>query len=72
MPLFEIAQDRSLVPFRQLRGGSELYERELEQLLWDDLDDFTGESLFRIAASLSSPQEVVPTSSRSMRTPTLS
>jgi hypothetical protein len=49
VPLFEIATDRSLVPFRQLRGGAELYEQELEQLLWDNLDDFTGESLFRIA-----------------------
>lgn len=49
MALFEIADDRSLVPFRQLRGGAELYERELEDLLWDNLDDFVGESLFRVA-----------------------
>src|SRR3954452_2324099 len=49
MPLFEIGDERSLVPFRQLRGGAELYEAELEQMLWDNLDDFTGESLFRVA-----------------------
>jgi len=49
VPLFEIAEDESLVPFRQLTGGAELYERELEQLLWDNIDDFTGEALFRVA-----------------------
>lgn len=49
MPLYEIASGEALVPFRQLRGGAELYERELEQLLWDNPDDFTGEPLFRIA-----------------------
>jgi hypothetical protein len=47
--LFEIGEGNSLVPFRQLRGGAELYERELEQLLWDNIDDFTGEPLFRVA-----------------------
>ncbi len=49
LPLFEIAADDSLVPFRQLAGGAELYESEIEQLLWDNLDDFTGEPLFRVA-----------------------
>jgi hypothetical protein len=49
MPLFEIGTDEALVPFRQLGGGAELYEREIEQLLWDNLDDFTGESLFQVA-----------------------
>lgn len=49
MPLFEIGAEETLVPFRQLGGGAELYEREIEQLLWDNLDDFTGESLFQVA-----------------------
>lgn len=49
MPLFEIGESDALVPFRQLGGGADLYEQEIEQLLWDNLDDFTGESLFRIA-----------------------
>lgn len=49
MALFEVTNGHTLIPFRQLRGGAELYERELEDLLWNNLDDFVGESLFRIA-----------------------
>ena len=49
MPLFEIDADHELVPFRQLRGGVDLYEREIEDLLWANLDEFTGLSLFPVA-----------------------
>lgn len=49
MPLFEVDNDESLVPFRQLHGGGELYEKEIEDLLWANADDFTGETLFRVA-----------------------
>ena len=48
MPLFEINQESGLVPFRLLRGGADLYEEEIEELLWSDLEAFTGESLFPI------------------------
>ena len=47
VPLFEIASDESLTPFRRLGGGAELYESELESLLSSDIDDLT-ESLFRV------------------------
>lgn len=47
MPLFEISAD-GLVPFRQLRGGAELYESEIEELLWENLDELTGEVLFAV------------------------
>jgi hypothetical protein len=47
MPLYEIAAD-GLIPFRQLRGGSQLYEAEIEQLLWNNLDDLTGSVLFPV------------------------
>ena len=47
MPLFEIS-DEGLVPFRQLRGGAQLFESEVEGLLWDNLDDLTGKVLFPI------------------------
>jgi hypothetical protein len=47
MSLYEIAGD-GLVPFRQLRGGSDLYEAEIESLLWDNLDELTGEVLFPV------------------------
>jgi Restriction Enzyme Adenine Methylase Associated len=49
MALFEVTEGHGVVPFRQLRGGAELYESELEELLWDNLDAFSGESLFRVA-----------------------
>ena len=49
MPLFEVDGTSELVPFRRLRGGSDLYEREIEDLLWANLDEFTGESLFPVA-----------------------
>jgi hypothetical protein len=47
MPIFEISND-GLVPFRQLRGGAEIYESEIERLLWENLEQLTGEVLFRI------------------------
>lgn len=48
MPLYEVASGE-LVPFRRLRGGADLYESQLEDLLWENPDEFLGESLFRIA-----------------------
>ena len=48
MPLYEIAAGE-LVPFRRLRGGEELYEREIEDLFWANPDEFIGEPLFLIA-----------------------
>lgn len=48
MPLFKV-DNGELMPFRRLRGGAELYEREIETLLWENLEEFTGETLFPIA-----------------------
>ena len=48
MPLFEVG-DGELVPFRRVQAGPELYEEEIEALLWTDLEAFTGEALFPIA-----------------------
>lgn len=45
MPRFEL-RDGSLAPFSRLRPGPELYEQEIERIVWDDLEAFTGESLF--------------------------
>jgi Restriction Enzyme Adenine Methylase Associated/Archaeal holliday junction resolvase (hjc) len=49
MPLYEIAPNAELIPFRRLRGGPELYEREIEDLLWANLEEFVGEPLFAVA-----------------------
>lgn len=48
MALFEIGGDQ-LIPFRRVQAGPELYESEIEDLLWDNIDAFTGEPLFPIA-----------------------
>jgi hypothetical protein len=47
VPLFGI-EDGRLAPIRLLSGGVELYEREIEDLLWENIEDFLGEPLFRI------------------------
>lgn len=48
MPLFEVTK-QGLVPFRQVLPGAELYESEIEDLVWSDLEAFLGETLFPIA-----------------------
>ncbi len=48
-PLFEITGTSDLVPFRALRGGEQLYESEIEDLVWSNPDELTGESLFPVA-----------------------
>lgn len=48
MPLFEVTK-QGLVPFRQVLAGAELYESEIEDLVWSDLEAFLGETLFPIA-----------------------
>lgn len=48
MPLFEIDSAGELIPFRRLRGGAELYERQIEDLAWENPEEVIGESLFRI------------------------
>ena len=45
MPLFEIADETSLLAFQQLHGGSQLYESEIEKLVWDNFEELTGEPL---------------------------
>jgi hypothetical protein len=55
MPLYEIRQAHELVPFRRLHGGPELYEREIEELFWDNADEFLGESLFLIKRQATLP-----------------
>ena len=48
MPLFEIGNDE-LVPFRRVQAGEKLYEREIEELLWANLEAFVGGPLFPVA-----------------------
>ena len=48
MPLFEIG-DEELIPFRRVIAGPDLYEQEIEALLWSNLDAFVGIPLFPVA-----------------------
>jgi hypothetical protein len=54
VPLFEVARSE-LVPFRRLKGAADLYEKEIEDLLWANLDEFTGETLFPVARQAKIP-----------------
>ena len=55
MPLFALTDGR-LRPFRLLQGGAELYESEIEHLLWSNLEDLLGEPLFPVARQLVLPE----------------
>ena len=46
LPLFEIA-DGELNLFQRLTGA-DIYEKEIEDLLWNNLEEFTGEALFPV------------------------
>ena len=48
MPLFEV-RDNELVPFRRVKAGPDLYEEEIEELLWRNLEAFVGDPLFPVA-----------------------
>jgi hypothetical protein len=49
VPLYEIVAIDELKPFRRLAGGSDLYEREIEDLFWANPDEFLGEPLLLVA-----------------------
>jgi len=48
VPIFELDQ-QTLVPIRRQAIDSGVYEVEIEQLLWDNLEEITGENLFRVS-----------------------
>jgi hypothetical protein len=48
VPLYEIDTAGDLVPFRRLRGGAVLYEREIEDLAWENSEEIVGETLFLV------------------------
>ena len=54
MPIFELDQ-KSLVPYKRQSIASGVYESEIEQLLWDNLEELTGDNLFRVARQVILP-----------------
>ncbi len=59
MPLFEIGKDE-LIPFRRVPVGPELYEEEIEQLLWSNLEALTDIPLFPVARQASTGDGLRP------------
>lgn len=47
MALYQQADD-GLVPVRRVKAGADLYEQEIEELAWRNLDEVTGEELFPV------------------------
>jgi hypothetical protein len=45
----------TLVPFKRQAIASGVYEAEIEALLWDNLEEITGDNLFRVARQATLP-----------------
>lgn len=61
MALFRIERESpGLVPFAQYAAGDGLYEREVEDLLWDNLEEMLGRTLFRVARQAHLPHGGIP------------
>ena len=54
VPIFELDQ-QSLIPFRRQAITAGVYEAEIESLLWDNLEEITGDNLFRVARQATLP-----------------
>lgn len=54
MPIFEMDQG-SLLPFKRQAIEAGVYEVEIEGLLWDNLEELTGDNLFRVARQATLP-----------------
>lgn len=54
MPVFEI-HGGGIVPFEPVAVDENLYESEIEQLLWDNLEDLVGTPLFRVRRQANLP-----------------
>ncbi len=59
MPIFR-HQAGELVRFTPVLPGPDLYESEIEPLIWDDVEAFTGEALLSIARQVHIPGGGVP------------
>ena len=59
MPIYQV-DNGSLVPFQRLNPGVDLYEKEIEDIAWSDLEAFTGQALFPVARQPQVPGGGVP------------
>lgn len=61
MPIFQLDQN-ALVPFKRQAIASDIYEQDMESLLWDNLEELTRDNLFRVARQATLRGEASPTS----------
>ena len=59
MPIFDL-RDGDLVPFRRQQISGGVFEAEIEDLLWDNLEELTGDNLFRIKRQAKLPSGAIP------------
>ena len=59
MPIYQM-KDGTLVPFKRLAPGADLYEKQIEDMAWADLEAFTGEALFPVARQPRIPGGGIP------------
>ena len=59
VPLFELS-GTSIKPFRRLNSDAEIYEKEIEDLFWTNLEAFAGEPLFPVGRQLTLPGGGIP------------
>jgi hypothetical protein len=60
MALYIRVDDGHLLQMKEITPGPELYEHEVEMLLWHNLEDFLGESLFRLRRQAPLPSGGIP------------
>ena len=60
MALYIKVDDGHLLQMKEITPGPELYEHEVEMLLWHNLEDFLGESLFRLRRQAPLPSGGIP------------
>jgi len=59
VPIFEL-DSQSLIPIRRQAIAAGVYEAEIEALLWDNLEELTGDNLFRVARQPKLPFGGIP------------
>lgn len=60
MSLYVRGQDGGLLPVRDVAPGPELYEKEIEELAWNNLELFAGEALFPLCRRATLPGGGIP------------
>lgn len=59
MPIFDLRDD-DLVQFSRQQVPANVYESEIETLLWDNLEELTGQNLFRVRRQAPLPGGLIP------------